>query len=296
MEEKYYCRNCKGQRNHKTIFEKKIRGSDDVGYFHWVNNYSIIECLGCENISFLNIYSDTEMTIYNEEGAPDYDNEITLYPFYLEEGRELDGTYYLPKTIRNIYEETIKAFKTSAYILTAGGFRAIIEATCNDLKIREDDLSKRIDLLHEKGFLTLNESKRLHSIRFLGNSALHEMETPKKDQLLILLEIINHLLENLYIHDKKIGNHIDTIIDKYDDFLKLIRNKITKDNLDKELTLSQILGKSKILIKPIDFKKFETKLIEDIDINKTIDFLITIKNEDKIIYKIKKIPEFNFDF
>lgn len=295
MEEKYFCRNCKGLRNHKIVFEKKTRGCDDINYIQWIDNYFIIECLGCETISFLNIYSDTEMVNYNENGEPDYDNEITLYPFYLDKGKELENVYYLPPIIKNIYKETISAFKANAYILTAGGFRAIIEAVCNNLKIRKDDLSKRIDLLHDKGHLTLNESKRLHSIRFLGNDALHEMATPKKEQLLILLDITNHLLENLFIHDKKFGGKIDSIIDKYEIFLNLVNNKTCKENLHKEHTLSQILGNSKRLIKLGDIKNFEQKLILDIE-EKKVDFLSIISKEEKTIFKIEKTADSFFDF
>ena len=73
--------------------------------------------------------------------------------------------FYLPENIRGIYVETIAAFKANISILTAGGLRAIIEALCNHLKIKGANLSERIDLLHNKGHLTLSESKRLHSIR-----------------------------------------------------------------------------------------------------------------------------------
>ncbi len=295
MDTKYYCRNCKGLRHHTIIAEKKTRGAEDYDYFQWSDDYFIIECKGCETISFLRIYGNTEMVEHDDEGNIDYVNKITLYPNYIENGREVDNFYYLPREINTIYEETLSAFKADAFILTAGGFRAIIEATCNHLKIRKDDLSKRIDLLHGKGYLSLNESKRLHSIRFLGNDALHEMETPKKEQLLILLEIVNHLLENLFIHDRKIANKIDTLIDSYEDFSKLLRNKISKELLGKEFNLFEMLGKSKRLMKANDVKEFESQLITDIE-NEKIQFLAVIKNDTETIYKVVKAPDFIFDF
>lgn len=295
MDNKYYCRNCKGLRHHKTVAEKRTRGAEDFDYFQWKDDYFIIECKGCETVSFLKIFGNTEMVACDDEGNIDYVDKITLYPFYIEHGREIENDYYLPKEINTIYQETLSAFKADAYILTAGGFRAIIEATCNHLKIKKDNLSKRIDLLYGKGILSLNESKRLHSIRFLGNDALHEMETPKKDQLLILLEIVNHLLENIFIQDKKIANKIDTLIDNYDGFSKLLRNKISKESIGKELTLFEILGKSKRLIKENDLKEFESQLISDIQDSK-LRFLAIEKNDEKRIYKVIKAPEFIFDF
>lgn len=295
MDNKHHCRTCKGLRHHITIAEKRTRGAEDYDYFQWTDDYFIIECKGCETVSFLRVYGNTEMVEYDDEGNIDYVDKTILYPAFIENGREIENFYYLPREINTIYKETLSAFKADAYILTAGGFRAIIEATCNHLKIRKDDLSKRIDLLHGKGFLSLNESKRLHSIRFLGNDALHEMETPKKEQLLILLEIVNHLLENLFIHDKKIADNIDTLIDTYVDFSKLLRNKISKELLGKELTLFEILGKSKRLMKATDLKEFECQLISDIE-NAKLQFLAIEKKDNATIYKVIKAPDFIFDF
>ncbi|TDD97533.1 DUF4145 domain-containing protein [Flavobacterium cellulosilyticum] len=296
MEEKYFCRNCKGVRNHKELFQKKTRGGDDFNYFMWIKNYFVIECLGCENISFLEVSGDTEMVDYDEEGNREYYFEKNIFPFYLEKSNELEHLFYLPDKIKGIYTETILAFKSNSYILTAGGLRAIIEALCNHLKIKKGNLEERIDLLHNKGHLTLSESKRLHSIRFLGNDALHEIEKPKKEHLFILLDIINHLLTNLFINDKKVKGTIETVIDKYEDFLKLTQNKVNKEMLGNQFSLNQILGKSKRLIKKNNFEEFEKKLIADIQ-NAEIDFFSISETKDNItIYTVEKEPEMTLNW
>lgn len=266
MKEKYFCRNCKGLRNHKQIHEERRRGSGDEDYFQWIHNFLIIECLGCETLSFLEIYGDTQMINQTEEGDSEYYFDQTIYPYYLETNA-LEHSHFIPQAIKIIYDETISSFKSDSRILTAGGLRAIIEATCNFLKIKKANLADRIDLLHKGGYLTLNESKRLHSIRFLGNDALHEIEKPKKEQLYILLDIVNHLLSNLFISDKKIKGQIDTVIDKYEEFLKLIQNKINKDMIRKEYTVDQILGKSIRLIPKANYKDFVNKFKTDVEQN-----------------------------
>ena len=295
MKEKYFCRNCKGLRNHKLIHEVKTRGGDDNDYFQWIRKYSIIECLGCETVSFLEIYGDTEMIAHNEDGEPDYYFDNYIYPLYLEESEELEYVHYIPDSIKVIYRETISAFKTNSFILTAGGLRAIIEAICNHLKIKKGNLADRIDLLHNKGHLTLSESKRLHSIRFLGNDALHEIEKPKKDHLFILLDIVNHLLSNLFINDKILKGKLETIIDKYDEYIKLIRNKIDKDMIGKEFSMREILGKSIRLIPKTEYKKLEDEFKKEINSGE-IDYVSIIKEPDESIYKIEKEPEFVFDW
>ncbi|MBL7892807.1 MAG: DUF4145 domain-containing protein [Bacteroidia bacterium] len=295
VETKYFCRNCKGARNHSVLYEKKLKGSDEEYSFHWIDSYFVIECAGCETLSFLKVYGDSEMYYLDEEGEQQYEHDVKIFPNHLEGCTELEYIHLLPPTIKAIYEETIIALKAKAFILTAGGLRAIIEAICNHLKIKKNDLSNRIDLLHEKGFLTINESRRLHSIRFLGNDALHEIKAPKKEQIFTLLEIVNHLLENLFIADNKIGHNIDRLIDKYEEFIKLLRNKISKEQIYHEMTLKNILGKSLRLIRPKEFKEFERRLKEDIN-KGVIDYLSIINIKDPLTFKILKMPESFFDF
>lgn len=289
---KYFCRTCRGLRNQKEIHRVKRIGEEDEGYLQWTTTYSILECLGCETISFLETYGDSSMIIEGKHGEPVYYDDEIIYPPYLRNGNEITS-FFLPEPIRSIYKETISAFKSDSSILTAGGLRAIIEAICNHLKIKKGELAIRINLLHEKGHLTLSESKRLHSIRFLGNDALHEIEKPKKTHLYILLEIVNHLLANLFINDKKMKGQLETIIDKYEDFLHLIRNKINNDLVGKEYTLTQILGKSKRLILKVNIKTFEDILKDEIKKGK-IDYLSISNESEQSVYNVLKQPEFSF--
>jgi len=293
MEEKYFCRNCKGLRNHKELFEKKKVGNDD-DIIHWIEVYSVIECLGCETISFLKVYGDETMVRANELGLTEYLNDFEIFPYYLEKGREIDD-WHLPSSISNIYIETIEAFKASALILTAGGLRAIIEAVCNHLKIKKGTLEERINLLHNKGFLTSSESKRIHSIRFIGNDALHEIEKPRIEHLHILLEIVNHLLANLFINDEIIKGRVDTIIDKYEDYLTLIENKITLELIGKEVTIKNLIGRSVRLINKENHLIFEKLFIEEIGNNKH-DFISIIGGSPDMIYKIENLPPNDLPF
>lgn len=298
MDKKYFCRTCNGLRNHKVLFNKKISGTDEDEYMtlYWNEDYLVIQCFGCETISFVKIYGDSEMVEYSEEdGTYEYFTQSIIFPFYLEKGREITEKNFLPITIQQVYNETINAFKSKCYILTAGGFRAIIEALCNHLKIKKSVLSIRIDLLHEKGHITSSESNRLHSVRFLGNDSLHEMEIPKKEQLLIVLEVINHLLENIFIQDRKIEGSIAVVVDTYDGFLKLLRNRVTKEIIGKELTIIELLGKSRRVVKKNYLEKFDKQFSDEVN-NKNHDFVTIAKKDEgeKSKYRIEKLPGFEW--
>lgn len=278
---KFFCRKCKGMRNHETLHE-----GDEI-YLQWKENFSIIRCLGCDNISFLKKYGDTEMVYYNDEGEPSYYTNTEIYPKYLESSLELD-TFHFPVKIRNIYQETLNALKNDLFILSAGGLRTIIEAICNHLKIKNSDLSTKIDLLSEKGYLNNNEAKRLHSIRFLGNDALHQVDIPKSENVFALLDIVNHLLENLFIQDKKIVKGM-RIIDEYIDFKNVIINNIEGDMIGKSYSLNDLLGKSRRLVKSKLIDNFEYDLDNEISEEK-FKYLKIIEGSDKK-YTVVEIPD-----
>ncbi|WP_140386550.1 DUF4145 domain-containing protein, partial [Vibrio parahaemolyticus] len=71
--------------------------------------------------------------------------------------------------------------RDEAYTLAGIGFRATIEAVCNDQSIQGKELSTRINNLASNGLISKKDSTRLHSIRFLGNDAAHDIKVPKKD-------------------------------------------------------------------------------------------------------------------
>ncbi len=281
MKKKHFCRNCKAKRNHKILHEFLRHGEMDDGYIQWSDEYYIIQCLGCDTISFLKVYGDTEMIGYDDEDEPGYLFDMKIYPPYIEIGNEIDNLNSVPETIRVIYQETISAFKAKCNILTAAGLRAIIEAICKDLKIDKGNLEVKINALSQNSHLSVNESNRLHYIRFFGNDALHEIEKPSQKHLAILLDIINHLLSNLYINETRIKENFETLVESFDDFLKLIENKVYNIDKGKKLTLHEILGKSMRLIPKEQYHNFIEKLNNEIK-NNNLTFLKLerMKNEN----------------
>ena len=294
---KYFCQACGGERKHSKLFEKKVNGAEEEYGFFWTTRFQIIECAGCENISFLKMYGDNYMMRGDPDGDMEYYEDEDIYPPYLKLGQELKGIHQVPENIRNIYKETINALKIGSLLLTAGGFRAVIEATCNHLKIKQANLAERIDLLHSNGYLSKAESRRLHSIRFLGNSALHEIQTPKSEQLVILLTIVNHLLSNLFISDKLIKGKLDIPLDNYEDFTNVIKRSVRKEMIGTDVRLDELLGKAKRLMSTKDYKSFKASFTDEAE-KGVFDFL-ELGNADSSKFRIIKEPKmlntFEFD-
>jgi len=64
--------------------------------------------------------------------------------------------------------------------------------------VRKDNLEGRIAGLQEKGLLTQSSAQTLHEHRYLGNSAVHELARPSEGELRLAIEIVEHVLEQLY--------------------------------------------------------------------------------------------------
>jgi len=234
-----YCSVCRNETKHDVLFSVNEEG--EYGEYKIVRQ--CVECLGCENKSFREEYHNYWDTIEDVPGFDEYNIEITNYPNILKGHTDLKNRYNVPESIRKVYDQTILAFKGKSHLLAGVGFRAAIEAVCIQEKIRGNNLEIKINNLAKNRLITDKEAERLHSIRFIGNDSIHEMEVPTERKLFLVLEIIETLLKNLYIIDAEAKSVLDTIIKDYSDFEDLLWRLVNKTNTNDERTLKEILGK-----------------------------------------------------
>ncbi len=274
MFDKSYCSVCKQETKHSLLFEKLV--DDSIEGFISITKFQTIECMGCENVSFRMQVHDDTMVGSDETGQFFEYHENHIYPLSIKKHNALQNRYVLPMTIRTVYEESIDTFKNNCFLLAGVGFRAVIEAICIDQDISGHDLEKKIKGLLKKNLITSKEEKRLHSIRFLGNDSVHEMKVPTESQLLIVLEIVDHLLKNLYLIDANIKGKLDEIIDTYPDFKVLIWQKFKKREEVSEVSIKILLGKDYRKVRD-NIDSFEKTFIGDI--SKGIIKFVTLGNE-----------------
>ena len=140
--------------------------------------------------------------MYREEVVAYPNNELTREP--------LEDAGALPTKVRLIYLETSNALSSNQPVLAGIGIRAIVETICKDAKSSGKNLFERINVLVELGKLSLDGAATLHKLRVLGNAAAHDVKPHDENQLELGLEVIEHILEALYILPKKMG---DTFVD-----------------------------------------------------------------------------------
>ena len=250
------CIRCKLDTNHIVHSEHLSQGDPD-GY-HYVEKHQIVKCNGCDTLSFRKVFIDYE-NAWQYEDEFEAPTEIETYPQLRI--ANIDEVY-LPDIVGSIYSETCNAYSQGSLTLAGIGFRTTIEAICNDQNIPGNQLSNRITNLATRGLISKKDSIRLHSIRFLGNDAAHDIKKPRKNHLEAALIIVEHLITTVYILDHE-TSHLDGIIESYDIFEQLLIKKISEFKAGDSFPISKFLGKD---IRKINgsTKKFEDKLKERI--------------------------------
>lgn len=192
---KIQCITCGGQpKNHSILknHEYTWDTEDDRGG----GNYQICQCLGCESIRFRHLYYSQFDDFNHDTGEMEYNERI--YPEAPKSERAPIDTEHFPDSVQRIYQETIKAFNAGALILAGAGLRAIVEAICLEQNLK-GNLEKKIDALVSNGLLAKPQAELLHEERYIGNSAIHEIKSPAKRDIVDGLGIIEGLLSTIYV-------------------------------------------------------------------------------------------------
>jgi Domain of unknown function (DUF4145) len=211
------CIKCNVETEHHVLYSYDVSGSETVEIdsdgrpydICWGTSHQTIRCGGCKTVTY------REESYFSEDEGTD---EV-LYPARTTGKLIAKDFHNAPTALRRIYRETIEAFNSECLTLCAGGLRAIVEGICADKKIEKGpvevdvkgvktikqmkNLDGKISGLREKGFLTEPNARVLHTHRYLGNEALHDLQMPSVDELRLAIDIIEHVLVGLYtIEDK----------------------------------------------------------------------------------------------
>lgn len=195
------CLTCNRQTNHKVINSAEYNLEWSEGNFSadYYDTYQIIECQGCEAISFRHSHCNSEDIDVNDRGEPEYSETVKLFPPRYEGRPDLDGWSDLPQKVRSIYKETLSAFRSSLPILTGIGLRAIVETICVERKAVGRDLLSKIDDLVTQHVLTPDGARILHSLRVMGNEAAHEVKPHSLQKLNVAFDVVEYVLQGVYI-------------------------------------------------------------------------------------------------
>ena len=131
---KLLCSSCSGETNHEVLQSVETRGDETCGEqgwsINWADWYYIVECLGCDTISFVhrNYFSEADDCFPGGHDGV----STNVYPFRSENSRATKKTHNLSPRLRRIYNEIIDTFNRTSFTLCAAGLRAMLEGICAD--------------------------------------------------------------------------------------------------------------------------------------------------------------------
>lgn len=196
------CRNCNVETRHKVL--QSVDASISEDYRNWWyradDSYQIIQCQGCDEISFRKIHTNSEDIDHDPEtGEQSYDAKIDVYPSRVAGRNKLRQADSLPWQIARIYDETHAALCNKQLILAGIGIRVLVEAVCQEEQAVGKNLEQKIDDLVTLEVLTKPGAEMLHGTRILGNTAAHEVRPYSETMLGNAMDVVEHLLESVYI-------------------------------------------------------------------------------------------------
>ncbi len=196
------CKNCDGRTVHAVLKEVDKKIEDDG--IHVSYEYQIVQCQGCEEISFRANWTSSE-DIGQDSTTGDvfaFDHE-ELFPSRIAGRKPLKDSRLLPSKILDLYQETHHALCNRLRILAGVGIRGLIEALCKDRQAQGKNLEEKIDDLMRLGILSTEGAKILHGTRLLGNEAAHEAVAVSDKVLDAAMDVVEHLLIGTFVLPKK---------------------------------------------------------------------------------------------
>ena len=135
---KVLCQQCKRETNHvvlSSVNEVETEYWDDDDYLKWQTDYEIIQCKGCDEISFRLIGYDPEPS----EGVNSLSLE-EIFPRRNVETINIISFHNVPYNINKLYQETINCYNNYITTLCAAGIRAMVEGICLDKGIKNGEV------------------------------------------------------------------------------------------------------------------------------------------------------------
>lgn len=197
-----FCNNCRCETEHTCEGEhyRDYPNYYDRGMIGFVERqgYRLWICSGCKTGTLEDYYIFDVL-------SDDYKDEDMWQTTYYPERNKLQikskEFKQLTRKLTNIYRETLGAYNNNLAILCTLGIRSLLEGICADKKMAGKNLQEKIDNM--VNILPKNIVSNLHSIRFIGNEAAHELSAPSADELRLAIELCEDLLNFIYELDYK---------------------------------------------------------------------------------------------
>ncbi|WP_422010112.1 DUF4145 domain-containing protein [Roseateles sp.] len=164
------------------------------------DQYEMIRCLGCESVRLkhTNWFSEDDgVTVRYYPPAifrrqPDWFGEL-----WLDLGAEDD---FVEKLLKEIYV----ALQNNLPSLAAMGVRALLEKVMISKAGDLGTFGANMAQFEKLGYVSRVQRERLEAILEVGHAAIHRLFVPKTTEVVTLIDIAEHVIESVYLHEGKV--------------------------------------------------------------------------------------------
>jgi len=144
-------------------------------------------------------------------GGSPTQRDQSLKPLFLREMNgahllkpsDLPGWYAsLPANIHDMLLEVRYTLQKELSALPSMGLRSVIDMVCNDQVGDIGRFAEKLHKLEEKRFITPKKRQLIETALEVGHASIHRGHFPTAKDLQVVMDIVDHLLEELYVLDK----------------------------------------------------------------------------------------------
>lgn len=169
-----------------------------------------------ENILRYKTFDDVIQQLHDWASRPSHGDSSTPRgqspkPLFL---REMKGAHLLkpsdlpqwyailPAKIHEMLLEVRYALQKQLRALPSMGLRSVIDMVCNDQVGDIGSFAEKLHTLEEKKLITPKKRKIIETALEVGHASIHRGHFPTAEDLQVVMDIVDHLLEELYVLDK----------------------------------------------------------------------------------------------
>ena len=207
------CDRCQNFTSHKSIFQYDQDLSEE--HFCFTLKYSILECCGCQNVKVerkeLSDYCDfnedgmiPEITIYPPNTFRQKPQWLTslIFPFNVETGP-------VNQEVMDLINEVYVAIQNGCHRLAIMGIQALIECVMIQKVGDKGTFYKNMNAFEEQGLISKIQREALDLVLEAGHATIHRSYKPKSTEVTAAIDIVENVLESIYIVKKQQKNLAD---------------------------------------------------------------------------------------
>lgn len=201
---KSHCNACLADTNHDVIAEHEREETTEFrGETHFVESdfYQLVTCRGCDNVTL-------RVTSRVAGGEP----EVSYFPPAIS--RKQPKWLSFPRwpllgsphrELRELFREVYSTLHCGNNRLALMGTRAIVDLALTDKLGDIGGFDRKLLVARGKGWIGDVQHKTLAAAVEAGNAASHRAYKPESEQLNLVLDIVEHLIELLYVLERSAG-------------------------------------------------------------------------------------------